>query len=81
MELRWLGHACFPVAHAGYTLCIDPYNSDYVTGYPRLRRLRGGEAGRAPSLLSRAAAKLPVFRRKQHFSCRPLLQYSHIVLQ
>ena len=40
MELRWLGHACFTVTHKGYTLCIDPYNSDYVTGYPKLRGVR-----------------------------------------
>jgi len=40
MELRWLGHACFTVTHSGYTLCIDPYNSDYVTGYPKLRGLK-----------------------------------------
>lgn len=40
MEIRWLGHACFTITHAGYTLAIDPYNSDYVTGYPKLSGLR-----------------------------------------
>lgn len=40
MEIRWLGHACFTITHAGYTLAIDPYNSDYVTGYPKLTGLR-----------------------------------------
>ena len=40
MEIRWLGHACFTVTHGGYTIAIDPYNSDYVTGYPKLRGLK-----------------------------------------
>ena len=43
MELRWLGHACFTVTHKGYTLCIDPYNSDYVTGYPKLRGIKADQ--------------------------------------
>lgn len=37
MELKWLGHACFAVTHDGYTVVIDPYNSDYTVGYPKLR--------------------------------------------
>ena len=40
MEIRWLGHACFTITHKGYTLAVDPYNSDYVTGYPKLRGLK-----------------------------------------
>ena len=40
MEIRWLGHACFTITHRGYTLAIDPYNSDYVTGYPKLQGLK-----------------------------------------
>ena len=36
MEIQWLGHACFKITHRGYTLLIDPYNADYVTGYPKL---------------------------------------------
>ena len=36
MELQWLGHACFRITHKGYTIVIDPYNSDYVNGYPKL---------------------------------------------
>ena len=40
MEIRWLGHACFTITHNGYTLAIDPYNSDYVTGYPKLRGVK-----------------------------------------
>ena len=40
MEIRWLGHACFTITHKGYTLAIDPYNSDYVVGYPKLRGLK-----------------------------------------
>lgn len=40
MEIRWLGHACFTVEHEGYTLAIDPYNSDYVVGYPKLTGLK-----------------------------------------
>lgn len=39
MEIRWLGHACFTITHEGYTLVIDPYNSDYVVGYPKLKGL------------------------------------------
>ena len=40
MELRWLGHACFTVTHNGYTLVIDPYNADYIPGYPKLRGVK-----------------------------------------
>lgn len=36
IEIRWLGHACFAVTNKGYTVIIDPYNSDYVAGYPKL---------------------------------------------
>ena len=37
MEIQWLGHACFAIRHKGYTIVIDPYNSDYTNGYPKLR--------------------------------------------
>lgn len=37
MEIKWLGHACFAISHKGYTVLIDPYNSDYTNGYPKLR--------------------------------------------
>ena len=37
MEIKWLGHACFAIRHEGYTIIIDPYNSDYTNGYPKLR--------------------------------------------
>lgn len=37
MEIKWLGHACFAVTHEGYTVVIDPYDSDYTPGYPKLR--------------------------------------------
>ena len=37
MEIKWLGHACFAITHRGYTVVIDPYNSDYTAGYPKLR--------------------------------------------
>ena len=40
MTIQWLGHACFTITHKGYTLAIDPYNSDYVVGYPKLRGLK-----------------------------------------
>ena len=40
MEIRWLGHACFTITQNGYTLVIDPYNSDYVVGYPKLKGLK-----------------------------------------
>ena len=36
MEIQWLGHACFRICHKGYTVVIDPYNSDYIPGYPKL---------------------------------------------
>ncbi len=37
MEIKWLGHACFAIRYRGYTIVIDPYNSDYINGYPKLR--------------------------------------------
>jgi len=37
MEIQWLGHACFAIRYKGYTIVIDPYNSDYTAGYPKLR--------------------------------------------
>lgn len=37
MEIKWLGHACFAITHKGYTVVIDPYNSDYTAGYPKLK--------------------------------------------
>ena len=37
MEIQWLGHACFAITHKGFRIVIDPYNSDYINGYPRLR--------------------------------------------
>ena len=36
MTVQWLGHACFRFTHKGYSIIIDPYNSDYINGYPRL---------------------------------------------
>lgn len=37
IEIKWLGHACFAITCNGYTVIIDPYNSDFVPGYPKLR--------------------------------------------
>lgn len=37
MNIHWLGHACFAITYKGYTVVIDPYNSDYTAGYPKLR--------------------------------------------
>lgn len=37
LTVQWLGHACFAIKKDGYTLLIDPYNSDYTCGYPKLR--------------------------------------------
>ena len=37
MEIQWLGHACFKITHKGYSVVIDPYDSDYTTGYPKLK--------------------------------------------
>ena len=36
MEIQWLGHACFAITHQGFRVVIDPYNSDYINGYPKL---------------------------------------------
>ena len=36
MTIQWLGHAGFRITHAGYSIVIDPYNSDYINGYPKL---------------------------------------------
>ena len=43
MEIQWLGHACFRITHQGYTLLIDPYNSDYIPGYPKLTGVRADQ--------------------------------------
>ena len=37
MQIQWLGHACFAIRYKDYTILIDPYNSDYTAGYPKLR--------------------------------------------
>ena len=37
MTVQWLGHACFRITHQDYRVVIDPYNSDYINGYPKLR--------------------------------------------
>lgn len=37
IKIKWLGHACFAISCGGYTVVIDPYNSDYTAGYPKLR--------------------------------------------
>ena len=36
MTIQWLGHACFRISHKDYHIVIDPYNSDYINGYPKL---------------------------------------------
>ncbi len=36
MTVEWLGHASFRITHQGYRIVIDPYNSDYINGYPKL---------------------------------------------
>ena len=36
LTIQWLGHACFAIRRDDYTLVIDPYNSDYINGYPKL---------------------------------------------
>jgi L-ascorbate metabolism protein UlaG (beta-lactamase superfamily) len=43
MEIQWLGHACFRITHDGWAIVIDPYNSDYVTGYPKLSGVRADQ--------------------------------------
>ena len=40
MTIQWLGHACFKISHRGYTVVIDPYNSDYTAGYPKLSNIK-----------------------------------------
>jgi len=36
MEIRWLGHSCFKVTHAGYSVVLDPYKPDMVPGLREL---------------------------------------------
>ena len=36
LTIQWLGHACFRISHSGYSIVVDPYNSDYINGYPKL---------------------------------------------
>ena len=36
LTIQWLGHACFRITHRGYSIVVDPYNSDYINGYPKL---------------------------------------------
>ena len=36
MTVQWLGHAAFRITHRGWRIVIDPYNSDYINGYPKL---------------------------------------------
>ena len=43
MLIQWLGHACFRISHDGWAIVIDPYNSDYVTGYPKLQGVRADQ--------------------------------------
>ena len=45
MTIQWLGHACFAIRHKGYTIIIDPYNSDYTAGYPKAASAGGYGAG------------------------------------
>ena len=40
MTIQWLGHACFKIRHRDYTVVIDPYNSDYTVGYPKLSGIK-----------------------------------------
>lgn len=35
MQITWLGHACFKIEHEGYSLVIDPYDSENI-GYRKL---------------------------------------------
>lgn len=35
MTVTWLGHACFQIEEAGYTVVLDPYTN--VRGYPPLK--------------------------------------------
>ncbi|MBR0390742.1 MAG: MBL fold metallo-hydrolase [Oscillospiraceae bacterium] len=37
MTIQWLGHACFRITNHNFSIVIDPYNSDYINGYPPLR--------------------------------------------
>ncbi|MGI6151258.1 MAG: MBL fold metallo-hydrolase [Christensenellales bacterium] len=35
--ITWLGHACFKVESAGYSIVLDPYADDYIPGLSPLR--------------------------------------------
>ena len=36
ITIQWLGHASFRIVCDDYSIVIDPYNSDYINGYPKL---------------------------------------------
>lgn len=36
MTIQWLGHACFKITYEGYSVVIDPYDSNFTEGYPKL---------------------------------------------
>ena len=36
MKIQWLGHACFKISSGGFSIVIDPYDNNYVEGYPKL---------------------------------------------
>lgn len=37
LTLRWHGHACFTLTCRDFTVAFDPYEDDYVPGFPHLR--------------------------------------------
>ena len=37
IRIQWLGHACFKISFKGYSVVIDPYDSNFTAGYPPLK--------------------------------------------
>ena len=37
MKITWIGHSCFKIESAGYTIITDPYEDGYVPGLKPLR--------------------------------------------
>jgi len=36
MNIQWVGHSCFKITHQGYSIVLDPYNAQMISGYSPL---------------------------------------------
>lgn len=66
MRLFWLGHACFLLEHAGYTILLDPYAG--VEGYPPLYETAVRSCNSQPPKDARMVARIPVKMRVEGVS-------------